>query len=319
MPLSISVVTPSFQQGRFLERTIQSVVRQSVNPVDYVICDGGSADETLEILRRYDSQIRWISELDQGQADAVNKGIAMTSGDIIAWINSDDVYYPQAFERVVQFFEANPKAVAVYGQADWINEFDAVIAPYPTRPWCYQQLTKECYLCQPAVFFRRRLVEQLGGLNTQLQYCMDYELWLRYGHENPFDYLPVKLAGSRVYASNKTFMGRLAAHREANNMLKNKLGYSTQKWIFGYSKLQALEASGISLIGDVKDDRALSLSFFNRFLRTVIANCWQLNRQAMPVVLLKVFIYQLAVNSRLLALRRSPNIEKIVSNQSEQE
>lgn len=319
MLASFSVITPSYQQGCFIERTIQSVISQSATSIDYVVCDGGSQDETVSILKRYRSHLRWLSEPDRGQADAVNKGISMTKGDIIAWINSDDIYYPDAFKVVSAFFEANPNVLAVYGQADWIDECDRVIAAYSTKPWRYQQLKKECYLCQPAVFFKRCLVEQLGNLDDKLQYCMDYELWLRYGRQNLFVYLPVKLAGSRIYASNKTFGGRLAAHREANYMLKNKLGYSTQKWIFGYSKLQALEASGISLIGNVKDNRALSLSFFNRFLRTAIANCWQLNKQAMPVVLLKVFIYQLAVNSRLLALRRSPNIEKIVSNQSEQE
>ena len=310
MSASFSVITPSYQQGYFIERTIQSVISQSDASIDYVICDGGSQDETLSILKRYRPHLRWLSEPDRGQADAVNKGLSMAKGDIIAWINSDDIYYPDAFKAVSAFFEAHPNVLAVYGQADWIDEYDRIIAAYPTKPWQYQQLKKECYLCQPAVFFRRCLVEQLGNLDDKLHYCMDYELWLRYGRQNLFAYLPIKLAGSRVYASNKTLRGRLAAHREANEMLKEKLGYSTQKWIFGYSKLQALEASGISPADNSKDDRAFSLSFFNRFLRAAIANCWRLNRQAMPVVLLKVFIYQLAVSSRLLVLRRSPNIRK---------
>ncbi len=243
MALTVSAITPSYEQGQFIERTIKSVVAQDVASFNYVVCDGGSTDETLAILEKYGGSLRWISEPDQGQADAVNKGMAMTSGDIIAWINSDDIYYPQAFKQVLAFFEEHPDIAGVYGQADWIDEFDNVIAPYPTKPWSYRQLTKECYLCQPAVFFRRTLIEELGDLNAQLQYCMDYELWLRYGQKYPFAYLPVKLAGSRLYASNKTFGGRLAAHREANDMLKEKLGYSTQKWIFGYSKLQAKAAT----------------------------------------------------------------------------
>ena len=319
MPASFSVITPSYQQGCFIERTIQSVISQSEVSIDYVVCDGGSQDETVSILERYRPQLRWLSEFDRGQADAINKGISMTKGDIIAWINSDDIYYPNAFKVVSAFFAANPNVLAIYGQADWIDEGDRVIAAYPTKPWRYEQLKRECYLCQPAVFFRRCLVEQLGSLDDKLQYCMDYELWLRYGRQNSFAYLPIKLAGSRIYANNKTFRDRLAAHREANYMLKNKLGYSTQKWIFGYSKLQALEASGISPTSEFKDNMALSLRFLSCFLRTAIANCWQLNRLAMPAVLLKVFIYQLAANSRLSELRRSSNIEKIVSNQPEQE
>ena len=318
MPASFSVITPSYQQGCFIEKTIQSVISQSDVSVDYVVCDGGSQDETISILKRYRPHLRWLSESDRGQADAVNKGLSMTKGDIIAWINSDDIYYPNAFKVVSAFFEDNPNVLAVYGQADWIDECDRVIATYPTKPWYYQQLKKECYLCQPAVFFRRRLVDQLGNLDDKLEYCMDYELWLRYGRQNLFAYLPVKLAGSRIYASNKTIGGRLAAHREANYMLKNKLGYSTQKWIFGYSKLQVEDNTGIS--ADVSaGSMRLWLIFSTRFLGAAIANCWQLNRQAMPVVLLKVFIYQLAMNSRLLELRRSPDIEKIVSNQPQQE
>lgn len=310
MTIGVSVITPSFQQGRFIERTIRSVVDQSAQRMEYVICDAGSKDETLEILKQYSNCLRWVSEPDQGQADAVNKGLAMTSGDIIAWINSDDIYYPQAFKQVLDFFEANPDIAGVYGQADWIDEFDNVIESYPTKSWSYRQLTKECYLCQPAVFFRRTLIEELGDLNTQLQYCMDYELWLRYGQRYPFAYLPVKLAGSRLYPNNKTLGGRLAAHREANNMLKEKLGHSTQKWIFGYSKLQAKANA---------EPKMLGIAFFTQFFLVVIANCWQFNKKAMPFVLLKVIIYQLLANSELSKSRQTFDIEKIILSQREQD
>lgn len=313
MVLTFSAITPSYQQSQFIERTIRSVVAQDVASLNYVVCDGGSTDETLAILKKYGGSLRWVSEPDQGQADAVNKGLATTSGDIIAWINSDDIYYPQAFKQVLAFFEEHPDIVGVYGQADWIDEFDNVIAPYPTKPWSYRQLTKECYLCQPAVFFRRTLIEELGDLNTQLQYCMDYELWLRYGQKHSFAYLPVKLAGSRLYASNKTFGGRLAAHREANNMLKEKLGYSTQKWIFGYSKLQAKAATDLTA-----ESHTSGLTFFGQLFVVVITNCWQLNKKAMPIVLLKVIIYQLLANSLLLKSRQAFDIENIVLSQREQ-
>lgn len=308
MVLAFSVITPSYQQGSFIERTIQSVLSQNVPSIDYVVCDGGSHDDTLSVLEKYSNSLRWFSEPDEGQAHAVNKGLAMTQGNIIAWINSDDIYYPQAFASVLDFFDANPSALAVYGQADWIDESDNIIAPYPTQAWNYRQLTKECYLCQPAVFFRRSLVERFGNLNIDLRYCMDYELWLRYGQHTEFAYLPIKLAGSRVYSSNKTFGNRLAAHREANEMLHQKLGYSTRHWIFEYSKLQ-LE-SGNPMTGS-------SLMWIIKFLMIAMKNCWTFNQRAALVVTLKVLAYSLMLTTGRMG-NQAFDIENAVFQQRDQ-
>ena len=243
MSLKFSVITPSFCQGRFIERTIQSVLSQGLSPTEYeyVVCDGGSQDETLDILKRYESQIRWISEPDKGQADAVNKGIAMTTGDIIAWINSDDAYYPGAFEAVRAVFESHPDVQVVYGDADHIDETDQVLDAYPTETWKYERLKTTCYLCQPAVFFRRQLIEELGSLDDSLRYCMDYELWLRLGQHYPFYYLHKKLAGSRLYSSNKTLGQRVLFHQEINKMLLQKLGSVPHRWIFAYAYVKITE------------------------------------------------------------------------------
>lgn len=307
MTLTISVITPSFQQGQFIERTIQSVINQRIGDLEYVICDGGSSDNTLTILQSYSGTLNWISEPDQGQAHAVNKGLAMTKGDIIAWINSDDIYYPQALKYVIDFFTANPNISAVYGQADWIDENNNIIAPYPTQDWNYKHLTKECYLCQPTVFFRRSLVERLGNLDTSLHYCMDYELWLRYGQIVPFIHVPIKLAGSRLYVNNKTFSGRLAAHREANHMLKAKLGYATQHWIFEYSRLQIENVEKF----DKKSDFKITILL----LLTAIKNCWILNKKSTLIVILKVLIYQLFSSNYLVKTKPHFDIEGIILNQ----
>ena len=237
MILSFSVITPSYCQGRFIRRTIDSVLAQNDNKdiiIDYLICDGASNDETVDILREYGNRVRWLSEPDNGQADAVNKGISMTQGDIIAWLNSDDIYYPDAFSKVKQIFDRYPEVQAIYGDADHIDEFDRILEPYPTEPWDFDRLKNVCFLCQPATFFRRSLVEQLGPLDAQLNFCMDYELWLRYGQHIDFYYLPEKLAGSRFYASNKTLGQRVSVHYEINEMLKRKFHRVPDKWLFNY-------------------------------------------------------------------------------------
>lgn len=275
MNLRFSVVTPSFCQGRFIERTIQSVLAQksSYLEIDYLICDGGSNDETLEILKRYEDQIRWVSEPDKGQADAVNKGIAMTKGDIIAWINSDDIYYPGTFEAVKAVFEANPEVMAVYGDADHIDEQDQFLEDYPTEPWNYDQLKEICFLCQPAVFFRRSLVEKLGGLDASLKYCMDYELWLRWGKNTSFYYLPKKLSGSRLYKDNKTLGQRIAVHYEINDMFRRNFRKVPDKWIFGYAHVKVEETLNLD-----RSDFNQNLQFINAVISNSLWSFWHWNR-----------------------------------------
>ena len=217
---TLSVITPSLNQDRFIERSIRSVLLQGIPDLEYVICDGGSSDETIQILKGYRDKLKWKSEPDRGQAHAVNKGISQTNGDIICWINSDDVYYAGTLQTVQRVFRDNPATFALYGKADHIDEEDNVIEAYPTEPWNYHRLADVCFLCQPAVFFRRDLVRRFGALDETLQYCMDYELWLRYGKHIRFQYLEQKLAGSRMHSSNKTSSQRRAVHDETSEMLR---------------------------------------------------------------------------------------------------
>ncbi|HSM83557.1 MAG TPA: glycosyltransferase family 2 protein [Nodosilinea sp.] len=289
MTLTFSVVTPSYNQGLFIERTIQSVLAQTHVAFDYMVCDGGSTDGTVGILKQYQNHLRWVSEPDGGQADAVNKGIRATSGDIIAWINSDDVYYPDAFSKVQHIFLTHPEVQVVYGQANHIDRDDGFIEPYPTEPWNYRRLKEICFLCQPAVFFRRQLVTDYGELDASLRFCMDYELWLRYGRHSEFFYLPQLLAGSRFYQDTKTLGQRAAVHYEINDMLKAKFSRSPERWVLAYASVLVEEREkaegqvGGSLRASVQRVNQFCVEAFRGYRRwrnfvVSPATVWQISR-----------------------------------------
>lgn len=286
MSPKFSVITPSFRQGRFIERTIQSVLSQTIQDMEYVICDGGSDDETLEVLKQYDEKIRWVSEPDKGQADAINKGLAMTTGEIIAWINSDDIYYPGAFQAVKEAFETQPDVQVIYGNANWIDEDDRILQSFPTQPWNYKRLIENCYICQPAVFFKRSLVEQFGNLDTSLHYCMDYELWLRYGKYVDFYQIPEKLAGSRMYPTNKTLGKRVEHHYEVTQMLHKKFGNIPDSWLLGYALVKVEETTKLNRFDDsqVKD-------FTKALIWTSLSEYHQRKKWISPFIIAKMLFW----------------------------
>ena len=237
MPHRVSVVTPSYQQSRFIERTIDSVLSQEFcGSLEYLVMDGGSQDGTREILSRYGEKVQWVSEPDGGQADAVNKGLTRASGDIIGWLNSDDIYYSGAIAAVCATLDAHPEADVVYGDANHIDQFDRILEPYGTEAWDFNRLLENCYICQPAVFFRRSVVERFGLLDASLQMCLDYEYWIRLAKSGAvFHWLRQVLAGSRLYPETKTLGSRVRVHGEINSMLSSSIGRVPDRWLYNYA------------------------------------------------------------------------------------
>lgn len=230
--MKITVVTPSYNQGKYIKRTIESVLSQGIEDLEYIVMDGGSNDETVDILKSYGDKIIWRSEKDKGQTDAVNKGIRAAHGEIIGWLNSDDIYYPGAIKKVLEVFEQHPEVNVVYGNANHIKEDDSFIEEYYTEDFDYERLKDICFICQPSLFFRKSVVDKYGYLDDKLQYCMDYDYWLRLGKGEKFYRLNELIAGSRLYDDNKTLGARRKVHEEMLMMQEKNLGKASEKWIY---------------------------------------------------------------------------------------
>jgi hypothetical protein len=166
----------------------------------------------------------------------VNKGIRATSGEIIGWLNSDDVYLPGALSSVAALLASRPEVDVVYGDASLIDADDELLGSYYTEPWNPDRLVERCFLCQPAVFFRRRVIEQFGFLDERLHYVLDYEYWLRLAAGGAtFAYTPTPLAASRLHPETKTLSARLAVHQELNTMLRERNGHVPNSWLLNHA------------------------------------------------------------------------------------
>jgi glycosyltransferase involved in cell wall biosynthesis len=217
--LEISVVTPSYNQGKFLAETIESVIgQQGKFSLDYLIIDGGSTDGSVEIIRHYQELLqkgawragcrairyRWLSEKDRGQTDAILKGFAMATGGLLAWLNSDDVYLPGALEAAATYFRDQPGTGLLYGDAEYCDAQGTVIGRYRTEPFDFERLALFNFICQPSTFFRREAFQAVGELDRSLHFAMDYDLWVRLGRRFPCGYLPQFLSRYRLHETSKT-------------------------------------------------------------------------------------------------------------------
>jgi glycosyltransferase involved in cell wall biosynthesis len=225
--VKVSVVTPSFNQGAFIERTIESVVSQKGDfELEYLVVDGGSTDGTLSVLRSYEGRLRFVSEKDQGQSDAINKGFRMTSGELVAWLNSDDTYQPGAVDAVVR---ALGEARWCFGECRVIDEEDrevhraiSLYKHWVSRRYSRRRLLARNFISQPATFFRRDLLNQAGPLDGRLHLAMDYDLWLRFARIAEPAFIPRTLASFRWHGRSKSGSRYRAMAWECLNIARSR-------------------------------------------------------------------------------------------------
>lgn len=204
----ISIVTPSFNQGTFIEETIRSVLLQNYPNLEYFIIDGGSTDGSLEIIKKYSPWISyWVSEKDNGQGHAVNKGFARATGETLAWLNSDDVYYPNALFSASRHMMATPGYVAYVGVCDRVAAKGQVLSTVEPRNLTAAGIANwyfEGFFYQPACFFRRDAFEEIGGINEAFQNALDIDLWLRLIGKGGFSAMAAKVAFAHIHEEMKT-------------------------------------------------------------------------------------------------------------------
>lgn len=219
--LKFSIITPSYNQGDFLEKTILSVINQECYNLEYIIIDGGSTDNSVKIIKKYEKDISyWVSENDKGQSDAVNKGLKKATGDIIGWINSDDIYYTGALESVAKIFLSDPEIDIVFSDYNFIDENDNVIRLRKEIPYNFNIYfwSKDCYHANCAGFFRKKCFDNFGRLREDLQYGMDYELYLRFGRNDcKFYHTNEIYGGYRFHDMSKSIS---SSHKQIEDGLK---------------------------------------------------------------------------------------------------
>ncbi|GEM_PF-510573 len=254
----ITIITPSLNQADFIERTIHSVLSQKGDfDLEYIVIDGGSTDGTVHLLEQYGDKIKWISERDNGQSDAVRKGIAMSSGEIIGWLNSDDVYLPGTLQKMADYFTMYPACQWLYGRCRIIDDDDHEIRRWITyyknfmmRRFSYNKLLIENFISQPAVFVKRSLIEKEGFTDPSLNYVMDYDLWLRLARTIPPGIVNDYLACFRVHDQSKSRTHYRSQFRE--EYLTHKK-YHQRKILLFLHRLNILKITGIYSIMNVLD------------------------------------------------------------------
>jgi glycosyltransferase involved in cell wall biosynthesis len=214
--LSISVITPSFNQGRFLGETMKSIHGQGYPALEHIVIDGGSRDESVSVIRAFEDRLAyWASEPDEGQTDALIKGFTRSTGDLQCWLNSDDLFEPGTLHEVASYFTRHPEVQFVYGDSSWIDDQGSFIKPkrehgFSRFIWMYDHN----YIPQPSAFWRRGLYERVGGLDRQFDLAMDADLWIRFAEVTKPHHVRRPWSRMRFYADQKNTRLRRASSME---------------------------------------------------------------------------------------------------------
>jgi len=237
----VSIIVPSFNQAIFIEQCLCSILAQDYSDIEIIVIDGGSTDGSVEIIRRYQDRLAyWVSETDNGQSHAINKGFQRAQGDIVAWLNSDDVYFPTAVSVAVQQFQKNKNLSLFYGQCVYIDECGNFLRYFSEiEPWNKKRLLNfSDFIMQPTTFFRREKLYEIGLLDEALHYGMDWDLWCKLSCVGDVHFEPNVIAANREYGTTKTKSGGWVRLKE---LLKIQQRHMTGFWPHAFFGLCATE------------------------------------------------------------------------------
>jgi hypothetical protein len=232
----ITVVTPSYNQGQFIRATIESVLSQNYPNLEYIVLDGGSTDETASVVGEYSSRLTWISEKDNGQSHAINKGFRMAKGELVSWLNSDDIIFPGALRLAAGAFRSNPGLGAVYGEGHQIDVDGKFRQRFPcTEPFNLWKLAHlSDYILQQTSYFRKKVLDEVGYLDEDLHYSMDWDLFIRIGKRYEIGYIPRYMGAIREYPAAKSFAGGAQRFAELARTMRRHTGMRYPPGYFVY-------------------------------------------------------------------------------------
>jgi hypothetical protein len=223
----VSVVMPSYNHAKYLPLAIDSVLSQDYDDLELIVMDGGSRDESVAILQSYGSRLQFVSEPDRGQGDAINRGFARASGDILCWLNSDDMFVPGVIPRMVQAFAEYPRVDFVYGRGWEVDESGRIIDESGVLKFdLWRLIHQRNFIQQPSCFFRRSLIERVGPVDESLHYVMDWDLWIRFAAYRGL-YVDEFWSCNRVHFQNKTQSGQFRRWAEIRRMVRR---YTDARW-----------------------------------------------------------------------------------------
>jgi glycosyltransferase involved in cell wall biosynthesis len=229
----VSIIMPSFNQGQFLESSIHSVLEQDYPNIEYIIVDGGSKDNSLEIIKKYKDHLAWwASEKDKGHADALNKGFSHATGEILAWLNSDDIYFPNAVSEAVSILTNHPDVGMVYGDADLIDDSGVTVGKFASKQTSYRQMLRgSVHIPQATTFIRADVWRQVGPLDLSLFFSFDYDLWVKIAKVSKVLYVPKRWAKFRIHGAGKTIVNDDRCYPDMLRVLERETGSSWLSWL----------------------------------------------------------------------------------------